>query len=420
MNVEEGVLIPPKASHTDSVDVSVQDSTTSNELLGSDNDNTDSKQLFHDRSHKDHHADLEEQLPVRNQPSNDDQHPSEEQHSISEQHLAKDQVVEVTHDSSSSNVHREVQHASNPEGTTQSSHVDAHQSLREVSNRSGSPRVTKNRRQPTQPGPITRNVRADPNPNPSPYTAAQLYQLADYLKEQERQQEKQDWVKDLAAKQAELEKSNRHRANLQAECAQLKARLRKYSKISEHLVTMVKAYNGIGHDIKGLQTSRAEYDRDIRELRSQIDTNLNAAANAQQHIAKLERWKVSSLSLIREFKSTTAALTKEKSDLERCLRETSLSLIQEKKRCDTFDKHLQTYRTERNSTEKMLNGCLGKIGDHLGEFKTFIEQSTSSNGTSHKLLELLKKEDVSISEQIRSSGKNMDALKTSVEQLTSG
>lgn len=445
MNVEEEIFGPHKASHTDSVDVSMQDSITPDDLLESNNDNPVSKQLVHDRSHKNHHVNLGEQLLVQNQPSKDDQRPSEEQHSIPEQDLATDQRpvkdnhpieglqlpaakqagapelhAEVAQDNLSSNVHRNVQHAPNLESTMQSSHVDAHQSLHEVSNRSGSPRVTKNRRKPTQSGPITRNARADPNPNPSSYTAAQLYQLADYLKEQERQQEKQDWVKDLAAKQAELEKSNGHRANLQTECAQLKARLRKYSKTSEHLVTIVKAYNGIGHDIKGLQASRAKYDRDLRELKSQIHTNLDAAANAQEHIAKLERWKASSLNLIREFKSSTATLTKEKSDLERRLRETSDSLIQEKKRCDTFDKHLQTYQTEKNSTEKMLNGCIGKISDHLGEFKTFIEQSTSSNGTSRELLEMLKKENVSISEQVRSSGTNMDALKTSVEQLTSG
>ncbi|KAG9764282.1 hypothetical protein KCU73_g1034, partial [Aureobasidium melanogenum] len=445
MNIEEEAPVPLKASHTDSVDVSMQDSIVPDNFPEDNNENSVSRQSVRDSSHEDHHVNLEEQLPVQTRPSNDTQRSSEEQHPTPEQHLTKDQRlvkdknpveevqfaevkqavtheqnVEVAQTALSSNANRHGQHCPDPEGTIPSSLVDVHQSLREVSNRSGPPRVTKNKRKSSQPGPITRNTRTDPKFNPSSYTAAQLYQLADYLKEQERLQEKQDWVQDLAAKQAELEKSNRHRASLQAECAQLKARLQKYSKVSEHLVTMVKAYNGIGHDIKSLQKSRAKYDSDLREFKSQLHTNLDTATNVQEHITKLEKWKVNSLSLIRECKSSVATVAKEKSDLERRLRETSESLVREKQRHDAFDKHLQTYQTERNSTENMLNGCISKISDHLGEFKTFIEQGTSSSEASRELLELMKKENASISEQVHSSVTNMDALKTSVEQLSSG
>ncbi|KAG9660882.1 hypothetical protein KCU64_g2912, partial [Aureobasidium melanogenum] len=445
VNVGEEASVPPKASHTDSVDISMQDSTTLGDLLESNNDNTVSEQVTHDRSHDGYHVNLEEQLPVQTRPSDDDQRPSGEQHSDSEQNLTKDQRpvkdihpseevqlakakqavtpeqdVEVAQTALSSNPHRNGQHPPISEGTMPSSLVDVHQSLRGVSNRSSPPRVTKNRRKLSQSGPIVRNTMANFKSSSSSYTAAQLYQLADYLKEQERLQEKQDWVKDLAAKQAELEKSNQHRASLQTECAQLKARLQKYSRVSEHLVTMVKAYNGIGHDIKSLQKSGAKYDSDLRELKSQIHTDLNTATNVQEHITKLEKWKVNSLSLIRESKSSITTLTEEKFDLERRLRGTSESLVREKQRHNAFDKHLQTYQIERNSTEKMLNGCISKISDHLGEFKTFIEQGTSSSETSREFFELMKKESANISEQVRSSGTNMDALKTSVEKLSSG
>ncbi|KAH0378716.1 hypothetical protein KCU92_g8557, partial [Aureobasidium melanogenum] len=445
MNIEEEAPVPLKASHTDSVDISMQDSIVPDNFPEDNNENSVSRQSVHDSSHEDHHVNLEEQLLVQTRPSDDTQRSSEEQHPTPEQHLTKDQRLvkdknpvegvqfaevkqAVTHEQNvevaqtvlSSNANRHGQHFPDPEGTIPSSLVDVHQSLREVSNRSGPPRVTKNKRKSSQLGPITRNTRTDPKFNPSSYSAAQLYQLADYLKEQERLQEKQDWVQDLAAKQAELEKSNRHRASLQAECAQLEARLQKYSKVSEHLVTMVKAYNGIGHDIKSLQKSRAKYDSDLREFKSQLHTNLDTATNVQEHITKLEKWKVNSLSLIRECKSSVATVAKEKSDLERRLRETSESLVREKQRHDAFDKHLQTYQTERNSTENMLNGCISKISDHLGEFKTFIEQGTSSSEASRELLELMKKENASISEQVHSSVTNMDALKTSVEQLSSG
>ncbi|KAG9583386.1 hypothetical protein KCU97_g10647, partial [Aureobasidium melanogenum] len=417
VNVEEEASVPPKASDTDYVDISMQDSTTLGDLLESNNDNTVSEQLAHDRFQDDHHVNLEEQLSVQTRPSGDDQRSSEEQHSDPEQNLTKDQRpvkdihtieevrlanakqavtpdqdVEVAQTALSSNAHRIGQQPPNLEGTMPSSLVDVHQSLREVSDRSGPPRVTRNRKKPSKPGVIVRNTTADHKSSSSSYTAAQLYQLADYLKEQERLQEKQDWVKDLAAKQAELEKSNRHRAGLQAECAQLKARLQKYSKVSEHLVTMVKAYNGIGHDIKSLQKSRAKYDSDLREFKSQLHANLDTATNVQEHITELEKWKVNSLNLIRECRSSVAIVTKEKSDLERRLRETSKSLVREKQRHDAFDKHLQTYQTERKSTENMLNGCVSKISDHLGEFKTFIEQGTSSSETSRELLELMKKE----------------------------
>ncbi|KAG9528508.1 hypothetical protein KCU93_g4326, partial [Aureobasidium melanogenum] len=445
MNIEEEAPVPLKASHTDSVDISMQDSIVPDNFPEDNNENSVSRQSVHDSSHEDHHVNLEEQLLVQTRPSDDTQRSSEEQHPTPEQHLTKDQRlvkdknpvegvqfaevkqavtheqnVEVAQTALSSNANRHGQHFPDPEGTIPSSLVDVHQSLREVSNRSGPPRVTKNKRKSSQLGPITRNTRTDPKFNSSSYSAAQLYQLADYLKEQERLQEKQDWVQDLAAKQAELEKSNRHRASLQAECAQLEARLQKYSKVSEHLVTMVKAYNGIGHDIKSLQKSRAKYDSDLREFKSQLHTNLDTATNVQEHITKLEKWKVNSLSLIRECKSSVATVAKEKSDLERRLRETSESLVREKQRHDAFDKHLQTYQTERNSTENMLNGCISKISDHLGEFKTFIEQGTSSSEASRELLELMKKENASISEQVHSSVTNMDALKTSVEQLSSG
>ncbi|KAH0209721.1 hypothetical protein KCU86_g7085, partial [Aureobasidium melanogenum] len=447
VNIEKEASVPPKASHTGSVDILMQDSTTLGDLLESKNDNTVSEQLAHDRSQDDddRHVNLEEQLPVQTRPSDDDQRSSEEQHSDPEQNLTKDQRpvkdiysieevqlaksnqavtpdqdVEVAQTALSTNAHRIGQQPPNLEGTMPSSLVDLRQSLREVSDRSGPPRVTKNRKKPSQPGAIVRDTMADHKSSSSSYTAAQLYQLADYLKEQERLQEKQDWVKDIAAKQAELEKSNRHRASLQAECVQLKARLQKYSKVSEHLVTMVKAYNGIGQDIKSLQKSRAKYDSDLREFKSQLHTNLDTATNVQEHITKLEEWKVNSLSLIRECKSSVAAVTKEKSDLERRLRETSESLVREKQRHDAFDKRLQTYQTEKNSTENMLNGCISKISDHLGEFKTFIEQGTSSSETSRELLELMKKENASISEQVCSSVTNMDALKTSVVQLSSG
>ncbi|KAH0269983.1 hypothetical protein KCU91_g8339, partial [Aureobasidium melanogenum] len=439
MNIEEEASVLLKVSHADSIDISMPDSTTQDDLLESNNNDPVLKQLVHDESHDDHHVDLDEQLSVQAQSSDEDQRSSEEQRSITEQHPVEDnhpieevqrvkvkQAVnpelrlQVAQDTLSYNAHRSGQHPPNLGGTMLSSLVDVHQSTREVSNRPGLPRVSKNRRKPSQTGLTARTTIANPKSSSSPYTAAQLYQLADHMKEQERLQEKQDWVTNLAGKQAELEKSNRHRASLQTECAQLKARLQKYSKVSEHLVTMVKAYNGINHDIRSLQKSKAKYDSDLRELKSQIHTNTNTATSAQEHIKKLEEWKANSLSLIRECKSSVAAQTKEKSDLERRLRETSESLVREKQRHDAFDKHLQACQAERNSTEKMLNGCVSKISEHLGEFKTYIEQGTFSSETSGELLELLKKESASISEQLRSAGTNMNALRTSVIQLSSG
>ncbi|KAK6006790.1 hypothetical protein QM012_005798 [Aureobasidium pullulans] len=436
-NLDKENSVPRESPQTDCVDIVMEDSTTPDGLAESNNANLVLKQLVHDNAHEDHHV----QLTVQTQPLDDNQPASEEQHPISEQNRAKAQLlvkdshpfkelqlpkakqtgapekhVRAAPNALSFNDQRNGHHHQNSGDTKPTSLVIAQQSLHEITSHSGSPRVSKNRRKPSQPDLIARNSTANPKLNPSSYTAAQLYQLADQLKEQERLQEKQCWVKDLAAKQAELEKSNRHRASLQSECAQLKARLQKHCMVSEHLVTIVKAYNGIGHDIRGLQSSRAKYDRDLRELKSQVHAKSDAVTKESEQITKLERWKVDSLSLIRECKSSVATLTKEKSDLERRLRATSKSLDQEKLRHDAFDKHLQTHQSERKSTEEMLHGCINKISDLLGEFKTFIEKGTSSS----ELLELIKKENASISEQIRSSGTNMDALKTSVEQLASG
>ena len=68
----------------------------------------------------------------------------------------------------------------------------------------------------------------------------------------------------------------------------------------------------------------------------------------------------------------------------------------------------------------MLNGCIGKINDRLSEFTTFIEKGTSSSEASRELLELMKNESAVISDLIRSSGTEMEVMKTSVETLSLG
>ncbi|CAD0083146.1 unnamed protein product [Aureobasidium vineae] len=447
-NIEDEAHSLLEASITDDVDVPMQDAAASDDLPRDISENPVSEvRLVHAESPEGRHVNMDEQLPIQAQHPNDDQHPDQEAHSIPEQHsittqhpveddppveqpqLAKEKqavvpeaYIQNAHEAPLPNVDRNVQCPQTPADTMPPTLVDTQQSARGVVGRSNSPRVAKNKRQASQPGSVVRNsnLTAKPRTISSSYTAAQLYQLADYLKEQERLQEKRDWVKDLAAKQAELEKTNRDRLSLQTECAQLKASLKRYSGIAEKLKTIINAYNGLGKDIKGLQTSRAKYDREFRELRSQISTNLDAVTSLPEQIARIDKLKVNSLSLIRECKSSIMNLRKERSDLERRLREISSSLEQEKSRQAAFDKRIQTFQTERRSTEEMLNGCISKISDCLGEFKAFIEQGTSSSETSRELLELMRKENEVISEQIRSSGTNMETVKTSVEQLSSG
>ncbi|CAD0107445.1 unnamed protein product [Aureobasidium uvarum] len=443
-SIEDEAHAQFEALSTESADVSMQDAAAPDALPDDKSqDPVAEVQLVHAASR----GNLDEQLLIQAQHAGDDQRLNKEEYSILEQQstttqhpIEEDPPIEQpqlaqakqaavpeahnlgAHEVALPNADRNVQGPQTPADTMPPTLVDAQPSVRGVVGRSDSPRVAKNKRKPSQPGSIARNSNstAKPRTNSSSYTAAQLYQLADYLKEQERLQENQDWVKDLAAKQAELEKANRHRLSLQTECAHLKASLKRYSGIAEKLKTIINAYNGLGQDIKGLQTSRAKYDKAFRELKSQVSANLDVVTSLPEQIARIDKLKVNSVSLIRECKSSIMTLRKEKSDLERRLLETSRSLEQEKSRQAAFDKRIQTFQTESRSTEVMLNGCISKISDRLGEFKTFIEQGTSSHETSRETLELMKKENEVISEQVRSSGTNMETVKTSVEKLSSG
>lgn len=438
-NIEEEASFQPKATHVNSVDVLMQDTAEPGELSGSSRDDEVSEaRLIDGGSHEDQRITSEEQLPMQTQrPGSCQGHdgkqdPVSRQHSVEDQQFLEDshpiekpQLTEakqptapgshatVVQKAPSSNLDQSKQRPPTPADMSLPTSRNAQQPLHGV-NPTGPPRVTKNKRKPPQVGPITRT------PTSSTYTAAQLYQLAEYMKEQEQLQEKQDWVENLAAKQEALDKANRHKSKLQAECAQLKANLEKYARLSEHLTTLVKFDNGLGRDIKQLHMANAEYDKEIRKLKSQLHAERSAMSSVPQQIARLSDLKANIFRLTKEQQLTITSLEGQKSDLEKRLHEATETLAQEKSRQDAFDKHLQSFQTTRNSTEEMLDNYVGKINDCLNEFKTLFEQGTSSSKAFQDLLELMKKEGAVIADQIRSSGTDMEVMKTSVENLSSG
>jgi hypothetical protein len=470
MNIEEEALVQPRVTHVNSADVSMQDTTAldglpqskgkyikpveisiqdtvvSDDLAESGKGNAVPEiQLVHNEFRGKQHVNSGEQLLMQTQRASDDQHlngergptprqRSVENHQSVEEHqsiedsrlvekpqlaqantsMAPESHAVVVHEAPSSNAGQNMQHPMTPADTVLPTPMDAQQTLRGVTNRSGPSRVTKNRRNPSQPGPLPRNS------NPSSYTAAQLYQLAEYMKEQERLQEKQDGVKDLATKQEALDKANRHKSKLQAECAQLKASLQKHSKLSEHLKTFLKFYNGLGKDLGTLHDIKAGYDSELRKLKNQLHADRDAVISVPKQIARLTDLKANVLRLTKEQQLTINNLEKEKADLKKRLGEASKSLTQERSRQATFDKRLQSFQTARDSTEEMLNDCVGKINDRLSDFATFTDRSTSSSEASCQLLELMKKEGAVLSAQIRSSGTNLEAIKASVENLSLG
>ncbi|KAI5248848.1 hypothetical protein E4T43_00954 [Aureobasidium subglaciale] len=313
---------------------------------------------------------------------------------------------------------------SNPLPNTTSAQARGQQLLHGVSDRSGPSKVVKKKTKPSTSESVARGPMPRPRPTHAPpqYTAAQLYQLAGYVKEQERVQEKQEWLRALAMKQAELEKANKQKSSLEVECAGLKDSLKRYSGMSGKLKQIIVAYNGLGRDMTALQHTRASYDRGFRSLKNQLDTNLNAATKVtEQSILKLDKLKTDSLSLVEECKVSLITLTREKSDLKKRLSETSTMLTQERERQAAFDQRLQSLNAEKKTTEEMLNGCTSKIDDQLSSFKSLIEQSNSSSATSlNELLELMKKETAAMSDQVRSSMANTEAVKTSIEKLSAG
>lgn len=439
MNIEKDTLVQPEATDVDSADVLMQDTAVPDGLPESNGDGKVLEvQLLRNESHGSHRLTSEGQLPmqtqhpgsyqghdgkqdlVSRQSSVEDQQSSEDSHPIqkpqltgAEQPTAPGPHATVVQKAPSSNSDQSKQRPPTPANTSLPAPTDAQQPPRGVS-RSGPPRVTKNKRKPPQPGPITRA------PNSSSYTAAQLYQLAEYMKEQEQLQEKQDWVKNLAEKQEALDKANHHKSKLQAECAQLRARLEKYSRLSKNLLTIVKFDNGLCRDMKQLYEANAEYDKEIRELRSQLHADRDAITGVPQQIARLSDLKANIFRLTKEQQLTITSLEGQKTDLEKRLHEATETLAQEKSRQEAFEKHLQSFQTTRDSTEEMLDGCVGKINDRLNEFKTFIEQGTSSSKASQDFLELMKKESAVIADQIRSSGTDVEVMKTLVENLSSG
>lgn len=432
LHIEEETLLLSKATHVNSADVLMQDTAVPDEVSESIKDDEVSEvTLVHKGSHEGQRITSEEQLSTQTQLPGNYQGHDEEQDPVPRQHSVEDQQsIEDSHPveeaqlagakqptapgshaivvqkAPSSNLDQSIQGPPTPANTSLPTSMDPPQPFRGP-NRSGPPRVTKNKRKPPQTGPVART------PNSSSYTAAQLYQLAEYMKEQEQLQEKQDWVKSLAAKQEALDKANRHKSKLQTECAQLKASLERYSRLSEHLKTLVKFNNGLGRDITNLREAKAEYDMNIRELKSQLQLDQSAVTSVSQQIARLSNLKANIFRLAKEQQLTITSLEGQKSDLEK-------RLLGEKSRQDAFDKQLQSFQTAKNSTEEMLDGCVSKINDRLNEFKTFIEQGTSSSKASQDLLELMKKESVVIADQISSSGTDMKVMKTSVENLSLG
>ncbi|THX02873.1 hypothetical protein D6D13_08086 [Aureobasidium pullulans] len=296
------------------------------------------------------------------------------------------------------------------------------QSLRGVTDRSGSIRVTKKKTKPTPSGLTARKTTSKLRLGSVPYTAAELYQLADFIKEQERVEEKRSWVKELAAKQAELEQASQHNLSLQSECAELKTSLEKYAGFSAKLKTVILAFNGFGHDMKAIQKAKARYDREFAQLKTQLDTNLDAATKvSDQGLEKINHLRVKTLGMLQDCRTFINALKKDKSDLQRRLDKTSRILAQEKERQAAFDKRLQDLQQEKKSSDETFNGRTSKLSEQLSEFKILIEQGASASATfSREHAESMKKEYATLSESVRSSGTDTEKIKMSIDQLSSG
>jgi hypothetical protein len=441
LNIEEKAHAQSKTTLIDSAVIPMQDTAAvPDDPLTGERDNLVSisdTQLIHDHSHHEHRVSPEERHPEQTQQSGSYQRLDEEQDSPARQHSVEDEYsnnteqhvqesrptkdshssdaprtvapvprVDVARKGPSSNENRNIQQPPTPADTMLPTLESAQQPLREVVNRSDSSRVTKNKRKSTRPGSVARNLK------PSSYTAAQLFQLAEYMKEQERLQDQQKWVKNLAATQEQLEKANEHKSKLQVECAQLKTSLEKYSRLSEHLKTIVKFENGLGKDIGQLQSSRDQTDSELKKVKSKVQAIRNAVMSSAEQGARVIEMRATSLILLREYQVSLTSLKSQKSDLERRLQEAYDSLNKEKSRQAGSDARLKTFET--------LNGTISKINDRLSKFKAYIEQGNSSSEACRGLFELVKKESAVISDQLRSSGTNMETMKTSVEALASG
>ena len=423
-DIEEEVQVQPEASWTSHNDVVMQDLTSNglpeNEDLSSvvhaehPGIRAANFQVEHHLEGKhpldDEHASVGHQ-PVKDQQSNEESQPAE-----TPQTTPPDTETSATQEPPDDVIG--AQRLPTPPDTIPPNQ----QSLRGVTDRSGSIRVTKKKTKPTPSGLTARKTTSKLRLGSVPYTAAELYQLADFIKEQERVEENRSWVKELAAKQAELEQASQHNLILQSECAELKTSLEKYAGFSAKLKTVILAFNGFGHDMKAIQKAKARYDREFAQLKTQLDTNLDAATKASdQGLEKINHLRVKSLGMLQDCRTFINALKKDKSDLQRRLDKTSRILAQEKERQAAFDKRLQDLQQEKKSSDETFNGRTSKLSEQLSEFKILIEQGASASATfSREHAESMKKEYATLSESVRSSGTDTEKIKMSIDQLSSG
>ncbi|THY49617.1 hypothetical protein D6C98_06308 [Aureobasidium pullulans] len=423
-DIEEEVQVQPEASWTSHNDVVMQDLTSNG--LPEDEDLSSVVHAEHPgiraaNFQVEHHLEGkhpldDEHAGVGHQPVKDQQSTEESQPAEKPQTTPPDTETSATQDTPDDVIG--AQQLPTPPDTIPPNQ----QSLRGVTDRSGSIRVTKKKTKPTPSGLTARKTTSKLRLGSVPYTAAELYQLADFIKEQERVEEKRSWVKELAAKQAELQQASQHNLSLQSECAELKTSLEKYAGFSAKLKTVILAFNGFGHDMKAIQKAKARYDRDFAQLKTQLDTNLDAATKvSDQGLEKINHLRVKSLGMLQDCRTFINALKKDKSDLQRRLDKTSRILAQEKERQAAFDKRLQDLQQEKKSSDETFNGRTSKLSEQLSEFKILIEQGASASATfSREHAESMKKEYATLSESVRSSGTDTEKIKMSIDQLSSG
>lgn len=404
--VRTGAHVEPAISRADSDDVHMQDLTTQSEVPRTDQDSKSAPQFSDSKG------------PVNPTPEH---RGTADNQKLTQCHQpgTLEQPIQVETRASTPKAQEKTLRPLTPASSGVSSQLNKEGALHGVSDRSGHPRIAKSRSKPSSVGQSSRKPASRSVTGSADYTSAELYQLADFMRNKERLEEKQHWVRNLAAKQAELEQVRQQRQDLQAECARLKAILDQYTAPEGKFNMLVQCVNLVNQDMDTLFEDGDKIGRVLtkaRKLQPKITNRMKEIREGVEKAnASTSKMKAMVLGITQEYTQDIKKLTYSNSALRTLLEEKTKMLAQEQERHTAFEQRLKDLQSQQNSADAMIKKCTDTINEKLSEFMRLIEQDTSSR----ELLELVKKESANLTSQGQASEFNIQQVKESLEQLSS-
>lgn len=263
-----------------------------------------------------------------------------------------------------------------------------------VSDRPHASKVAKRKAKIPSAAQASRKASIRANSSSKPYTAAELYQLANFMKEQENLEEKDQWGRELAAKQAELEAANQFNVGLQLEYDKVKKELDATVAVGRRVEEMFGELGQLREMQKTLLEIGTAYDYagrlEIISLYDELKRDMpGLIRSCQRSEESLKRLKKTSYTFTKGYVTTLGYLQGTNARLERKLDKQTGVLTERQPPEVAFAKQLDKLQSQHKSTEKVLEGYAKTLGSKLDEFKISAgdRASESSLQQTHHLLQ---------------------------------